>query len=300
MNHQPFLNRRTFIRTASIGIGGVGLLGGGIFWYDRRVFFGSDLFHLISPEVKWHSTELLKFLEDLNTNERQALLKAFEKDGDLSPEDFLRELRWTSSSIFTYPFRDKSDFDYHRIVQWTAKNLKIDSSIVESEATFSLEGRMVGALFEDIWDSLTEEQRIELLREIDKDGEIVNKAAIASLGGAGALAALSATVYFTGFAFYTTMSTVIFTTAGFFGVTLPFAAYTGASTALSILSGPVGWALLAITAAAGVAMLGRPNVRKTTAFVIQIHMLKIERIKIAGQQRRFKKYLENRYSSQSA
>lgn len=257
------MNRRNFIRNTTITVGGVVLLGGGLYWYTGHKHKSSQqvddeetfraMVRLISPKLLWHSSDLTRFIEELNAVERTSLLKALDKEGNLSSENILKELRWVSSNIISYPFRDKADFDYHRLVQWTARNVGVDSSFVENEATFSIESRMVGAIFKELWDSLTKEQRVALLEEIDKNGVIVNKAAIASLGGAAALATLSATFYFTGFAFYTTMTTVMFTVAGFFGITLPFAAYTGASSIVAILSGPIGWALLAIAATAGIA-----------------------------------------------
>lgn len=81
---------------------------------------------------------------------------------------------------------------------------------------------------------------MELLQRIDPGDKIANKAGIAAMSGAAAIAALSATVYFTGFAFYSNLSVVLSTVAGFLGVTLPFAAYTTASSIISVLSGPVG------------------------------------------------------------
>jgi uncharacterized protein YaaW (UPF0174 family) len=285
------MNRRTFIRNASIYLGGLSFIGASLYWSKHRRFLSSDLYQIISPHKQWHSSDLLRFIQSLEESERKSLSKALEKNGDLIPEEILRELRWASSSVVVYPFKDKADFNYHELVQWTAKNLKNDS--VESETTFSLEARMMEALFEELWDSLTQEQRIKVLTEIDKEGAIIDKAAIASLGGASALAALSATVYFTGFAFYTTMTTAMFTTAGFFGVTLPFAAYTSETSLVAVLSGPIGWAILAVATTAGIAMLGRANVRKTTAFVIQVHIIKIKKIIEAKQEKRFRKFLPN-------
>ena len=130
---------------------------------------------------------------------------------------------------------------------------------------------------------MTPKQRSKVPEKIDTDGQLTDHAAIASLGGAGALAALSMTVHLTGVAFYTTMSTVICSVAGFFGITLPFAAYTTASTVVGFLTGPIGWALLAIAAAAGVVLVGRADFQQTAAAVCQFHMLKVAALKAAGE-----------------
>ncbi|MEZ4731397.1 MAG: hypothetical protein R3E79_30125 [Caldilineaceae bacterium] len=126
------------------------------------------------------------------------------------------------------------------------------------------------------------EQRQELLNKIDPNGKIKDKAAIAALTGSGAIAVLSTSVAFSGFAFYTSMSVAISTVAGFFGLTLPFAAYTGASSVVAFLSGPVGWAIAGIAALGGIALAGRANVTKTSAFISQIHALKVAALIEAG------------------
>jgi uncharacterized protein YaaW (UPF0174 family) len=293
------MNRRVFIRNTSIVAGGTALIGGGLIWQSRRPTGDDDAFRqmyeLIAPEKNWHSTDLTQFVESLDETERRSLMQALDKRADPIAENILQELRWVSSNIFAYPFIDKADFDYHRLVRWTARNAKVNLSHIESESTFTLESRILASIFQEVWDNLSVEQRIILLNEIDKGGSIMNKAAIASLSGAAALATLSVTVYFVGFAFYATMTTVIFTVAGFVGLTLPFAAYASASTLIAVLAGPVGWAIAAVAAAGGVAMLGRANVQKTTAFVIQIHLLKVKKIMESNLERQFNQYLPDSF-----
>lgn len=123
------------------------------------------------------------------------------------------------------------------------------------------------SIFVQIWDKLTPEQRSKILTDLDKGDKIQDKAGIALASGATALATLSTTVYFAGFAFYTTMSSVIFATAGFFGITLPFTAYTGAASTVAVLSGPVGWAIASLAALGSLIFIGRANHAKVAAFV---------------------------------
>jgi hypothetical protein len=141
---------------------------------------------------------------------------------------------------------------------------------------------VVQDVFIQIWDKLTPEQRKQVLDSLDKDSKLQDKAGIALAGGAAALTALSATVYFAGFAFYTTMSSVIFSTAGIFGLTVPFAAYAGASTTVGVLSGPVGWTILGLSALGSLVMLGSANEAKTAAFVTQVHLIKVQALKNSG------------------
>jgi len=154
--------------------------------------------------------------------------------------------------------------------------------LVEGGSTLILEREIQKQIFANLWDKLKREQRLKLLEKIDPNGHIHDKAAIAAMTGAGALGVLSLTVAFYGFAFYTTMSVTICTVAGFFGLTLPFVAYAGSSTLVAFLCGPVGWAIMGLAALGGVALAGRPNAKKITAFICQIHALKIAALIDAG------------------
>ena len=187
-----------------------------------------------------------------------------------------------SSHFITYPFSDEKQVDYHEITKWVCRKAGVPSKVLEQASTFTLERELQNLLFEKMWDKLTPEQREELLAKVDPSGTIKNATAIAALGGAGALTALSTTVAFTGFAFYTTMSSTIAMLAGSLGVTLPFTAYAGASTIVAVLSGPVGLAVIGAMAIGGIALAGGPDLQKTTTLICQVHALKIEALEAAG------------------
>ena len=77
-----------------------------------------------------------------------------------------------------------------------------------------------------------------------------------------------------GFAFYTTMSSAIAASTNMIGVTLPFVVYSGASTTVSILSGPVGWAIAALSSA-GIALYSlTPDDKEVARMVVSLHLLK--------------------------
>jgi hypothetical protein len=94
---------------------------------------------------------------------------------------------------------------------------------------------------------LPHDQREAVLRDLRLDslsGEAVTKALLAAGGPLASMAALSAA----GFGAYvalTTISHAVATTV--LGITLPFAFYTTATSALSLLTGPVGWLLAGFT-----------------------------------------------------
>lgn len=241
----------------------------------------------------WKADHLFDFLSNLPPSARLSMMQELE----LLPEDAgvdqlhsrsrdVREIQkqvlWISSNIFTYPFRDETELDYHQLVRWVAEDAGVDEKKCGRLSTFALEREIQLQIFAQMWDNLTVEQRAKLLEKIDPHGKIKDRVALTALGGAAALGVLSTSVAFTGFAFYTTMAVTISTVAGFFGVTLPFAAYTGASSLVAFLSGPVGWAVMGLVALGGVALAGRANVVKSTAFVCQIHSLKVAALIASG------------------
>jgi hypothetical protein len=94
---------------------------------------------------------------------------------------------------------------------------------------------------------LPHEQREAILRDLRLDtlsGEAVTKALLASGGPLASMAALSAA----GFGAYVALTTIIHAVATtLLGITLPFAVYTTATSALSLLAGPVGWLIAGAT-----------------------------------------------------
>ncbi len=210
-------------------------------------------------------------------------LQAGRIDVDLVSADRLRrQFIWVSTNSFAYPFTYSIDYD-SRVV-WLAKSLDISDSALRRKSTFEVERTILEKFFVEVWDKLTPEQRQKVLDNIETatGRAIPNKVALVSLGGAGALMALGAAVTLAGFSFYTTMSVVICTVAGFFGVTLPFVVYTTASSLVCILSGPIGWAIAGILAAVGTALLLQANPKKTLSFVMALHFLKAQAFHEAG------------------
>jgi uncharacterized protein YaaW (UPF0174 family) len=244
----------------------------------------------LTPFVKadklWTAEDFQQFLDHCDADRLGVLEKSLDLNvgggGTASRVQAVKKrLVWESSHIATYPFKDTNSVNYHQVVQWVAAKHGVPATRVNSESTFILERLIFEQVFKDMWDRLKPEQRRELLKRIDTRGQL-DTATIATLGGTAALATLATTVYFAGFAFYATMSTVIATVAGVFGVAVPFGTYMGASGVVAFLSGPVGWALVAIGAAGSLALLGRADLKSTTAFVVQMHCLKVAALQNSG------------------
>lgn len=235
---------------------------------------------LVEPTGKWGPGQLFTFLNSMQDKHLDPYGQSLElpdfaeKPRPQKIAAIHKELLWQSSSIFTYPLRSAQDINYHDIVVWCSRRVGIPSNEARFTSTFDLEKQIIERLFMDAWDKMALDQRQELLDKIDPKRE-VDKAAVLGMSGAAALGALSTTVYLAGFEFYTTMSIVISTMASWFGVVLPFAVYTKASSTVSVLAGPIGWAIGAVLLAGAItAWAGSANVRKTTATVLQLHAMK--------------------------
>ena len=195
----------------------------------------------------------------------------------VSPSAIRKELLWNCCNKLRYHGLNDKKVNYHKeALQWVCGKHDLSKVQIDTLSTFDLEKKFVEKYFEEIWDKLTPQQRTELLGKIETSSKstIANKAGIAAMSGGAAIAALGTTVAFTGFAFYTTMSTVIATVAGWVGATLPFAAYTGASTTVAVFAGPVGWCIAGAGLLGGAIAAGWPDSQKTANFVITVHLIK--------------------------
>ncbi len=207
-------------------------------------------------------------------------------DRYISPTALKNGLLWVAYSKLRYQMLCSENINYHEIVQWVAKKKGLDRNQVAALPTFQLERKLAEKYFADIWDKLTPAQREELLKRIEQEtnSQIANKAGIVLMGGGAAVAALGATVAFAGFAFYTTMSVVMCTVAGWFGITLPFAAYMGASSTVAVLAGPIGWCIAGGAIAGGAIYTALPSPDQTAAFVLTLHCIKAQKLEQQKQQ----------------
>lgn len=231
----------------------------------------------------WTEVDLNAFLGDLSGDELTSMRKAVNldqpSDAQAGAVEIKKQLHKFSSGLVVRLSTNPDDIQYHDTVKWVAKNVGVNDEIIESQSTFVVERELSKKLFSDMWDKLNQEQRKELLARIDPTGSVKDVAGTVALGGSAALVVLSATVSMSGFAFYTAMSVAISQLAAAFGITLGIGAYTGMSSLVAFLSGPVGWAIAGLAGAAGLAVAGRADLRATTAAVLQIHLIKVAQLR---------------------
>lgn len=245
-------------------------------------------------DEKWSADDLFEFLRALPPEERlmlkqtvgllpnDARLDAL-KGGSQDARDVQKQLLWISSNILAYPFRDETKLNYHDLVTEVAVATGMSPAEKAGLTSFQGERRVIGSLFQELWDKLSADQRVDLMRRVDPHGATKDAGAIAAMTGAAALAVFSTTVNLMGFPFYVAMSVCIHAVATAAGImTLPPIIYWGASALVGTLAGPVGWAVVGAGVMSGLALAGRANAKKTAAAVCQIHALKVEALAAAG------------------
>jgi hypothetical protein len=131
------------------------------------------------------------------------------------------------------------DIDYKRLLRAACRQLDVAATELDNEA--KLEKKLTEAYICRI-ESAPGFDKVEFERKL-RESRDVSGASLAPVFATGGLMALLSSG---GFGTYVAMSTVLSTAAGLVGVTLPFAAFMTASSALSIALGPVGWIALAI------------------------------------------------------
>ena len=224
-------------------------------------------------DTQWTLNDVRDFLESLPQSDIEELGDLTGKNG-ADAKQLTYHLLWLSSSAFTYPFKNKDNGDYQtEILFWAAQ--KNGVSVSDDLSSFRIERRILEYKFEQIWDRLTPQQRTELLGKI-KISDLSNsqKATLAIKSGTDAFATLSATMAFSEFAFYSTMSTVMTTTAGFLKIVLPFSAGAGAAGTACLFGGPVGWGIAIIAGTGAAVWMSAPDADKTTAFILALHTIK--------------------------
>ncbi|MCI0748371.1 MAG: hypothetical protein L0Y58_23440 [Verrucomicrobia subdivision 3 bacterium] len=205
----------------------------------------ADLLESASSEERANLTKILGLLDKATTAETAvALCKA----GSHSVAAWLRGVRGHEQFVA-----------YREVVADVAR--KLGSKKPASSATVAdLERTAIGAAIDQMLASATPELRAALLGEIAKSQKQTVKGIASATGGLVA-ANLS------GFGLYVAASTAVGAIAGVLGVTLPFAAYTGMSSILATVIGPLGWAALAGWATF---KLGSTNYKKTVPGVLAL------------------------------
>lgn len=165
------------------------------------------------------------------------------------------EFRWVGSSIFG---KRKT---YREIVLDTAE--KIGATYSHSAATPAVEQAIVVKMWKDAVARMTDEQRAQVAAAMEELASKHGKHLGKELSGLAALGAAQ----LSGFGIYMLGSTLLGAVNGALGLGLGFSVFTGLSSLISVVIGPIGWATLGLLT---IAKLGAPNYKKVLLVILQI------------------------------
>lgn len=216
--------------------------------------------------------QIEKLLERASEQEKQALAELVEAKSS-STEHIIRAIRGQSYSIrnfLTMP-------TYHSIVREVARKLEISRE--KYEPAREVEIKIAQKVIKTVWEQMTPEQRLEIERELREAAKIHKNQGV-MLESATVFGTLTA-AQLSGFSIYLLSSTALGAVTSTLGITLPFAAYTAMSSAISVVVGPVGW----MCASVGVFALWRiksenKNHQRLVSAILYISAL---RVKLDGQ-----------------
>lgn len=128
--------------------------------------------------------------------------------------------------------------NYDQVLKAIAE--KNDEVIDFSKGTVTAEKELYLKLFQNEFEKLSEEEKQKIILELEKAG--LNKDQISSLSGITAISVAQ----LSGFGIYMLASTTLGAITSMLGLTLPFAVYTGMSSAISFIIGPVGFLVMGV------------------------------------------------------
>ena len=210
----------------------------------------SDLSRVCYLDKTWNRNHYNDFLDCMGEDTLKRTIKTLEiKNADYTSTTDMQEKIKNKIADSCGLFENKNRIDYHDdIVIPIAKKLCVQDNVINRANTIQLERAIYDKTFERYWDAMNENEK-EIL--INKSGWKLSKKEILTITaatGATIIAALAGAVAIFGFGFYMGMSSGLFGLAASVGIALPFAAYTGMSTAISLATGPIGWTIAAILA----------------------------------------------------
>lgn len=195
--------------------------------------------------------QALRQITEANTSEPKALLDELRSIGSNGLAQFVR--------VFTRSDPDEVNVPYQVLLQDACKHLGVKGSRASTD--YGLELALQKKAFERLVNSMPAAERERFLVEFSASTREPSLGKEAIVGGSLVAANLS------GFGLYLASSTALGAITSAIGVTLPFAVYTGMSSTLAVLIGPVGWVALGAWL---VHKLGRPDPKKVIAGTLLI------------------------------
>ena len=237
---------------------------------------------IVTPDVKYikldkkvTQDEFFQLINNFSDTQKKELFNSFAKKGKEinyvpSTEELINAMHAVSRHWSTRPF---TDFNYHETVQWTAKKLGVPEVVCNYATTFQLEHKIFENLFSKMWDRLSVEDRAKVLKDAGMPEEWKNMSgAVVCTTIAAGITTASIAAATMGFAFYILMAkTVAVLAAALGGITV-----TTTISTIAILCGPVGWIIGGTSLLGAAFFIGQADVSRCAAFIVRIHLTKIE------------------------
>lgn len=217
--------------------------------------------------------ELQKLLKQAGEEKRKPIVKILDTvyAPTAAPADIIKGMKWLSRNIVEDFWRDVfgSQETYRDILVMVCKHLEI--TVKPSMKPQDIEAKISQQLMQTVWNKMTEAQRLAFDAEMKKMAEKNGKGK--EWAATGGMAAVLAASNLAGFSAYLVATSSLAALTGSLGIVLPFAAYTGLTTALSVVLGPVGWLGAGLFALIG---LTGANYQKLIPAILYISVLRNE------------------------
>lgn len=217
--------------------------------------------------------ELQKLLEQAGEEKRKPIVKILDTvyAPTAAPADIIKGMKWLSRNIVEDFWRDVfgSQETYRDILVMVCKHLEI--TVKPSMKPQDIEAKISQQVMQTVWNKMTEAQRLAFDAEMKKMAEKNGKGK--EWAATGGMAAVLTASNLAGFSAYLVATSGLAALTGSLGIVLPFAAYTGLTTALSVVLGPVGWLGAGLFALIG---LTGANYQKLIPAILYISMLRNE------------------------
>lgn len=216
---------------------------------------GVDSLDQIAHYLQWDpvvSTSPARLLSGCTPSQRKCWL-------DEHRDELASHISWVGTPIFSYATGDAKS--YHQIVSDIAEQIGVPPS--PSSSISGIETALLQKLWKDTLTHLGPAEREVLLAKVEATAAQYSTSGKKEVLGFAGLAAAQ----MSGFGVYVLGSTLLGALNSALGLGLGFGAFTGLSSAISLVIGPVGWAALGLYT---IKKLGAPNYKKLLPVVILI------------------------------
>ncbi len=209
-------------------------------------------------------TDLEYLLQMASSNELANLCKVLSIEG-ATYKDIAMEIRSVGSHTIATFFRNMDNsypyVPYMEVVDDVLK--QVGGSADKEGSYFEKECLIIEKYTSQVMDKMSDEEKQKFIDNLKQEAENNGESFAGIMGAGGSIVLANAS----GFGVYLLASSAVGSITGLLGITLPFAFYTSMSSTIAMVTGPLGWAVLAMW---GISKIGSPNKKKTLPSVIMV------------------------------